>query len=377
MRPASLQVDLDAIRTNVRAIRALLPPHTQVAAVVKANAYGHGAVAVSHACLDAGVNMLCVAIPDEGVELRQAGIGAPILVLGPPDAEEARLYVEHDLASTVSEPSHATMLAEAAKRAGRPARVHVKLDSGMGRHGARPAVAGALARILAGNPHLSVEGLFSHFADACNPDLSWSRGQLERFRSMVEEFGGAGAGPRPLIHMANSAGIVRLPGAHFDAVRPGAILYGMNPGFDPELMPGGIRPALELRCRIGALKPVEAGAPVGYNCSWHAPRNSRIAVLPVGYADGYPRALSNNAEVLVGGRRCPLVGMVSMDAVTVDVTDVPAAAIGDEAVLMGAQGAERITVEELARRAGSIVEEIAGRLSRRLPRTYVNGSEGR
>ncbi|MGC9318280.1 MAG: alanine racemase [Armatimonadota bacterium] len=374
MRAAYLEIDLDAIRDNVRAIRQLIGSGRRIAAVVKANAYGHGAVEVARAALEAGATMLCVALVDEGIELRGAGITAPILVLGPPDVTEARLYLEHDLTATISSPAQASTMADAARQADSAAPVHIKLDTGMGRHGARREVARRLARELPTMPQLRVEGVLSHFADCTNPDLSWSREQLRRFREMLPLFRDFLDGPL-LRHMANSAAIVRMPGAHFDAVRPGSILYGINPGYPPDLVPDRVRQALSLRCRIGLVKRVEAGEPVGYGCTWRAPRESRIAVLPIGYADGYPRALSYAADALVGGRRCPVVGRVSMDAVTVDVTDAGASA-GDEAVLIGRQADERITVEELAERAGSIVEEICSRLSHRLPRTYLGQAGG-
>ncbi|MEA3400697.1 MAG: alanine racemase [Armatimonadota bacterium] len=374
MRPAYLEIDLDAIRGNVRAIQQLVGPRRGIAAVVKANAYGHGAVEVARAAIEAGAALLCVALVDEGIELRDAGITAPILVLGPPDPMEAPLYREHDLVATLSSPAHACMMAEAARDADSVAGVHVKLDTGMGRHGARPDVAERLARKLMEMPEVHVEGVFSHFADSTNPDLSWSREQLRRFREMLPLLDDLGDGPL-LRHMANSAATVRMPQAHLDAVRPGSILYGINPGYPPELVPDGVRPALSLRCRIGVVKLVEVGEPVGYGCTWRAPRDSRIAVLPVGYADGYARALSGNADVLIGGRRCPVVGRVSMDAITVDVTNAEAAT-GDEAVLIGRQGEERITVEELAQRASSIVEEVCSRLSARLPRRYIGRAEG-
>lgn len=369
MRPAHLRIDLDAVRGNIAAIRRTVGPETAVAAVVKANAYGHGAVEVSRVCIEAGASLLCVAIPDEGVQLREAGINVPILVLGPPDVEEAGLYPEHALAASVSDPEHARLLAEAGRRHNVSVPVHVKLDTGMGRHGATPSIATELYRMLVDEPALRVEGIFSHFADACNPDPACCRHQLERFQAMLGDFHLSGAS-RPMLHIAASAGIVRIPEAHLDAVRPGTLLYGINSGFDPDLLPEGLRPVLSLVCRIGTIKQIEAGQPVGYNRSWRAPRDSCIAVLEVGYADGYPRALSNNADALVGGRRCPVVGRVSMDAITLDVTDAGPMEIGDEAVLIGAQGDERITVEEIADRAGTIVEEIMSRLSCRLPRAY-------
>ncbi len=371
MRAAFLEIDLSAIRHNLRAIQAMVPEETQIAAIVKGDGYGHGGPEVARACIEAGATLLCVAIADEGVELREAGIDAPVLVLGPPDPQEADLYLRYDLIATLSDPEHARMMAAAAREFGGVARVHVKLDSGMGRHGARGATAHELARVLADCPEVRVAGVFSHLADACNADLSWSCEQLRRFTAMLALFGVDTAGERPMIHLANSAALVRMPETHHDVVRPGAILYGLNPGFAPELMPEGLLPAMSLRARLATVKTVEAEEPVGYNCSWRAERDSRIAVLPLGYADGYPRTLSNNADVLVRGRRCPIVGLVSMDAITIDVTDVPGVQIGDEAVLIGAQGEERITVEELAARAGTIVEEIVARLTRRLPRVYL------
>ncbi len=372
MRPACVEVDLAAIRGNIRAIRGVTGPGPAIAAIVKAGAYGHGAVEVSRVALEAGAALLCVAIPDEGIELREAGLQAPILVLGPPNAQEIADAVAHDLMPSIGEPQHATMVAEAACREGRQARVHVKLDTGMGRHGARPEVAHALAEMLATLPEIEVAGVFSHFAEAADPE--WTRHQVEQFIAMSAEFGGGRHGG-PIRHLCNSVGLLRLPEARFEMVRPGAILYGFNPGYDPALTPEGLRPVMTLRCAVSAVKAIEAGQPVGYGMTWHAPRDSRIAVLSLGYADGYPRALSGNADVLIGGRRCPLVGRVSMDAITVDVTEAGAVAIGDEAVLIGRQGNEQITIEEIAERAGTIGQEIVCRLSPRLPRVYLGRSD--
>ncbi len=374
MRPAFLEIDLTAIRGNIRAIQRVVGPETAIAAVVKANAYGHGAAEVSRAALEAGATLLCVAIVDEGIELREAGLDAPILVFGPPNADEADDALAHDLISFVGEPCHAEIVAASARRAGRPARVHVKLDTGMGRHGARPGVARVLADELAGSPEIEVAGVFTHFAEASEPDLKWTGHQFRQFQTVSREFG-AGKPGGPIRHVCNSVGLLRMPEARLDMVRPGAILYGFNCGFDPDLMPEGIRPVATLRSAVGAVKVVEAGQPVGYGLTWHAPRDSRIAVLSLGYADGYPRALSGNSDVLIGGRRCPLAGRVSMDALTVDVTDAGPVGIGDEVVLIGAQGDEEITIEEIARRAGTIGQEITSRLSRRLPRVFSGRSD--
>lgn len=369
MRPAVLHIDLDAIRYNVRFIQDLIGPGVRQAAIVKANAYGHGAVPVCRACLQAGADMLCVAIADEAVELREAGITAPVLVLGPPDPDEAELYACYGIISTLSAVEHAQMLADVSQRTGATIQVHIKIDSGMGRHGARADVVEDLAALVAASPGLKVDGIFSHFASACSPDLSDTDRQLAVFNELLPKVLAHVGADGPDLHIANSGAIIRMPDTHFGYVRPGAILYGLNPGFDDSLMPP-LRPAMSLRTKLATLKRIEKGAPVGYNRAWRAPRDTLLAILPLGYADGYTRQLSNNADVLVGGRRCPLVGMVSMDAITVDVTDVPGARVGDEAVLIGTQGDERITVEEVSRRAGTIVEDTVARMSSRLPRIY-------
>jgi alanine racemase len=372
VRPAFIEIDLAAIRANLQQIQRVIGPETGVAAIVKANAYGHGAVEVSRAALEVGAKMLCVAIVREGIELREAGLEAPILVLGPPDAEEIDEALSHDLTPSVGSPAHATLVADAARRAGRRASVQVKLDTGMGRHGARPGAARALADRLEQTPEVEVAGVFTHFAEA--PDPEWTAHQFEQFMDISRELG-AGEPGGPVRHVSNSVALLRLPEARLEMVRPGAVLYGFNPGCDPALIPEDIRPVASLRSRVSHVKTVEEDEPVGYGLTWYAPRDSRIAILPLGYADGYPRALSNNADVLIGGRRCPLVGRVSMDALTVDVTDAGAVEMGDEVVLIGWQGDERITVDEIAERAGTIGQEIVSRLSPRLPRVFLNRSD--
>lgn len=375
MRPAWLEIDLNAVRYNTKLVQEMVGPDTLQASIVKGNGYGHGAVQVSRACVEAGAAMLCVAIADEGVELRDAGITAPVLVLGPPDIEEAEFYVARDIISTVSAIEHARMLADAAERLDGTVKIHIKLDSGMGRHGARADVAEDLAAFVASQPRLKVDGIFSHFSSSCSLDLAPSHEQLANFNEMLPDVLSHVGGDDPKLHVANSAAIVRMTDTRFDYVRPGAIIYGLNPGFDDRLMPD-FQPALALKARLATVKGIEAGAPVGYNCAWHAERDTTIALLPLGYVDGYMRQLSNNSEVLVGGRRCPLVGMVSMDVIIVDITGVPGAKVGDEAVLIGPQGDERITVEEVSRRAGTIVEDTVGRLSNRLPRVYLGEADG-
>ncbi len=231
MRPAFLEIDLDAVRSNVQRIQQMIGPRRQVAAIVKANAYGHGLVPVSRACLEAGCTLLCVAILEEAVRLRDGGVTAPVLVLGPPDRGQAEDYVRREIMPTLSDPAHAEMLIDAARAAGTPARVHLKLNSGIGRPRRAHAGRRGPRRTRGWRTADRGGGRVLALADACNPDLTWSEHQLAQFQAMLTVLLDRLGPPRPLVHMANSAAIIRMPGTHFDAVRPGAILYGLNPGF--------------------------------------------------------------------------------------------------------------------------------------------------
>ena len=361
-RPTLVEVDLEAIRHNVRWLR---PPGAELMAVVKADAYGHGDVPVARAALEAGASWLGVALVEEGLALREAGIAGRILVLSeiPRGAEAEALRA--DLTPTVYSAEGVEALARASAAAGRQVGVHVKLDTGMHRVGLWPPEdAVELCRLVLARG-LALEGLWTHFASA-ESDERTTRGQLERFLRAVRAVREAGLRPR-LLHAANSAATIRFPETHLDLVRPGAAIYGLAAG--PGLAEG-LRPAMTLRSRVSFVKRLGAGEPLSYGHRYRLERDAWIATVPVGYADGYPRSLSNRAEVLIRGRRHRVAGTVTMDQLLVDCGEHRVAP-GDEVVLLGAQGEERITAEELAEHAGTIGYEIATAISARVPREYV------
>lgn len=362
-------VDLSVLAANVRLVRSLVGPRCGVGAVVKANAYGHGAVPVARAAVGAGASALVVANAHEGVELRQAGIRCPIIVIGASFAQDAEAVVAHDLGAVVSPPEFLEALAAAAARYQRPARAHLMLDLGMRRAGLGWDDAVEVARRLAETPWVDLEGVASHFPTADEIGSRYSEEVVARFAGFCAVVRGFGLKPR-YVHLANSAGLLRFRAAHFNLVRAGIMLYGMAPSVE---LAGAApwRPVLEWRTRVVCLREVAAGTPVGYGHTWRAERASRLATLPVGYYDGYLRAYSNNAEVLIQGQRAPVVGRVSMDYTVVDVTDVPGVEVGDVATLLGRDGGEAITAEELARRRGTIPYEVTCAIGPRVRRVYV------
>jgi alanine racemase len=362
-RPTVAEVDLDAIRHNVRLLR---PPGAELLAVVKADAYGHGDATVARAALEAGATRIGVALPEEGLGLRERGITAPILVLSelPRGSEKealgagltAAVYTEDGLAGLV----------EAARSIGRPAGVHLKVDTGMHRAGlwppsAAPAFAGSIL-----DAGLELEGLWTHFA-AAEEDEEGTRTQLRillEVRDTLERMGVRAQ----VLHAANSAATIRFPEAHLDLVRPGAAVYGLDPGggIGPAF---GLRPALTLRSSVSLVKRLPAGERISYGGRYALERDANVATVPVGYGDGYRRGLSSKGEVLIGGRRRRVAGTVTMDQILVDCGD-DAVAPGDDVVLIGAQGPERITAEELATHVGSIGYEIVTAIGARVPREY-------
>jgi alanine racemase len=367
MRPAWLEIRPDALIHNFTVVRSLVGPQVKTIAVVKGNGYGHGLVETARALAAEPVTTLAVAIIEEAVALREAGIEAPILVLGTALEDAAETFVRHNITATVSDVPFAESLSAAALEAGRVATAHVKIDSGMGRQGCGWREADFLFQALEAMPNITVNGVFTHFA--CATDPAFTHTQLQCFLGTVKRAELVLGKPIPLKHAAASLPIVTMPETYLDAVRPGIILYGG--GFPAETIERlGLEPALSLKAKIVGLKVVPADDAVGYDCTWRAQRDSRIALLSVGYADGYPRALSNNADALLHGRRVPIVGRVSMDCITVDVTDLPGVHIGDEAVLIGRQGEEAVSVDEIARRADTVPQEILSRLGSRLPRVY-------
>jgi alanine racemase len=356
-------VDLDAVRHNVRALK---PPGAELMAVVKANGYGHGDVPVARAALEAGATWLGVALVEEGLRLRDAKIDAPVLVLTevPRGAEKEALAA--GLTPTLYTDDGLAGLAEAAAALGRSVPVHVKLDTGMHRVGLAPGMARAFClRVLESG--LELEGVWTHFAVAEEPDDPSSRRQLDLFRESLDHLADGGIRPR-YRHAANSAATLAFPDSHLDLVRVGIAAYGIFPG--PALEGrADLRPAMSLRSRVTMVKRVPAGEGVSYGLRYRLERESTVATVAVGYADGYHRAASGRAEVLIGGRRHPVAGTVTMDQITVDCGDDPVGP-GDEVVLFGGQGEEEIRVEELAGWAATIGYEVVCAVSERVPREY-------
>lgn len=363
------EVDLAAMAANVRSFRQWVGPTVQIIAVVKANAYGHGAIPVSRAVLEAGANRLAVHRLLEGTELRQAGISAPILVMGyiPPDGADE--VVRWGLTPTVTTLEFAQALSGRATAAGVTVPVHIKVDTGMGRFGLLPDEVVPFACMLSALPGISLEGVFTHFCTADSADPSYMRLQFRRFVDVLEGLNGAGISV-PLRHACNSAATMRLPEAHLDAVRPGIALYGLRPSMEwPPVFP--LRPAMTLKSRVVRVRTVPAGWGIGYGRTFIPDRPMRVALLPVGYGDGYHRLLSNRGAVLLHGQRAPIRGRVSMDQIVVDVSAIPQAQEGDVAVIFGQQGDAELRAEEVAAWAETINYEVTTSLLPRVVRVYV------
>jgi alanine racemase len=334
--------------------------------VLKANAYGHGLEAVAR-CLAPQADSFGVALVEEGIALRRLGIRNPILVLGGTWTRQIPLFLEHDLAITVPSLARLRDVEDAAAAAATAARVHLKVDTGMERIGVHHYSAAGLLEAAARSPHVVVEGIYSHFANADADDLSHARLQLERFLEVLRFYERRSL-PAPLRHIANSAAILRLPESWLDVVRPGILLYGVYP------YPGAprtveVQPALSWRSRVVYFKVVEPGSPVSYGSTWQSDHRVRLVTVPVGYGDGYFRSMSNKAEVILRGRRSPQVGRICMDQLMVNI-EWGSGYNGDEVVLIGEQGEARVTVEELAGWAGTIPYEILTAINARVPRVY-------
>ncbi len=363
-RPTRAEVDLEALAHNAALVRRIVAP-SRLLAVVKADAYGHGSVPVALRLEAEGVDALGVALAEEGFELREAGVRTPVLVLGGVYGSAHREVLEAKLTPVVFEPGQVEAFARAA--AGRPFGYHLKLDTGMGRLGLLPGQLEGFLEAVARWPQAHMQGVMTHFARADEADPAPTRAQLACFHELLVRIRAAGHRPRT-VHAANSAAALSLPESRLGMVRIGIALYGYVPGQTPS--PGPLRPVMRWVSRIAALRDLPAESPIGYGGRYRTHRPARIATVPVGYADGLPRSLEGRGEVLVGGRRCPLVGAVSMDMITVDVTGVPSATIGDEVVLLGTQGAARIDARELGEAAGTICYEVLTAVGRRVPRAY-------
>ncbi|HEX3540437.1 MAG TPA: alanine racemase [Acidimicrobiales bacterium] len=372
LRPAWAEIDLGAIRHNAALLAGLVAP-AQLCAVVKAWGYGHGPVEVAEAALAGGATWLAVALVEEGRHLRAAGVAAPILLLSEPPAEAMAEVVASGLTATLYTAGGADALSQAARARGRqPAPVHVKVDTGMHRVGAAPAGAVDLGRRVAADEWLALEGLYTHFAVADEPAAPETAEQLARFLGTADRLAEHGIAPR-LLHAANSAGALLHPASRLDLVRCGIALYGLAPS--AALRDQGacarLRPAMTLAAHVSYVKVVDAGERLSYGLRYRLSRRSVIATVPLGYADGVTRSLSSTGgQVLIGGRRYPIAGTVTMDQILVDCGPDADVAAGDTAVLVGRQGDEEITAWEWAQRVGSIAYEVVCGVSSRVPRMY-------
>jgi alanine racemase len=360
-------VDLQVIQQNFRQIRRFVSPQVKVLTVVKANAYGHGLLPVARALMEAGADHLAVASVVEGVALRQAGVSGKLLVLGQPLPEEAPLVVRHGLIQAIGDLASAKALSREASLQEKPVAIHLKVDTGMGRYGVWHEEAVSLFRRLVELPGLVHEGIFTHLSSA-GQNVPATEQQLEGFSQLIQRLEKARL-PVSIRHAANSVGMLKFPASHWDLVRTGLLVYGCSPVKDAQ--PIEIRPALSLKSRLRFLKVLQPGQTVSYGGTWRAERRSLIATVPVGYAHGYTRALSNKAQLLVRGRRVGVIGRITMEDLMCDVTDLPGVQVGDEVVLIGRQGGEQVTAEELARAARTIPYEILVGLSPSIPRRYL------
>ncbi len=369
-RPTWLEVDLSVLDANARNLQRALPPGCRMMAVVKANAYGHGALESARTLLRAGATYLGVAVLTEALQLRRAGIDADILVLGWIPPEDYGISLTHNITHTIYSSEEAKALGEKALEMKTLARAHLKVDTGMGRLGVPPSPVGLEEAIaIKGTPGIDLEGVYSHMATADEADKAYSRRQGELFASFISHLEEDGITFK-LRHLANSATLLDLPEYAYDMVRPGIILYGLYPSNQVNRRISLV-PVATWKARVSHVKAMRAGSRIGYGSTFVTERESVIATIPVGYADGYSRALSSRASVLINGQRCPVVGRVCMDQFTVDITDAGGVSVGDQVVLLGRQGKEEITAEELASHRDTINYEVVAQISARVPRVYT------
>jgi alanine racemase len=366
-RPTWAEIDIDALKKNFRAVKAYVQPIVKIMVTVKANAYGHGIVPVSKALSQEGVDCFGVASLDEAVTLRKNGLKEPIVILGNILPEEIPLLVKHKFAQVVSSLEMARAISRRARRKRTRVCVHVKIDTGMGRIGFWHAEALRALTKIAALRGITIEGICTHFPSADEEDTSFTSFQIETFNALMKDLRERKI-EIPYQHAANSIGLLRFTQSHCNMVRPGLVIYGLYP---KENIPITLEPVMSLKTKIVFVKDVPAGRTISYGRTYVTQKPTRIATIPIGYGDGYLRALSNKAHVLVKGKRAPVVGRICMDQAMIDIGGIKNVKIGDEVVLFGTQGKERISVEEIARLAGTIPYEIVCLVSPRVPRVYL------
>ncbi len=366
------EINLDNIAHNIREIRRFTNKSAEIMGVVKADAYGHGVMEVAKTLLDNGATRLAVSMLDEAIQLRRNGISAPILILGYTDPIRASEIIENDVTQSVYSHELAQALSDEAVKQGKKVKIHIKIDTGMSRIGFLPGYS-AVKNVIEINhlPNIIIEGLFTHFATADEKDREYTLTQFERFMSICSELQRIGI-HIPVKHCTNSGGIIEYPEMHLDMVRPGIILYGMYPSEDVDKTKIDLKPAMTLKANVILVKDVEKNTSISYGRIFTTHRPSRIATIPIGYADGYSRMLSNKGKVLIHGQYAPVVGRICMDQCMVDVTDLNCdVEVGDEVVLIGAQGDNIITAEDVAQSIGMINYELVCNVGKRIPRAFI------
>jgi alanine racemase len=370
LRPAWTEIDLGKLRRNLQLIRRDLPKAVRLLAVVKDEAYGHGALDVARIALEEGAWGFGLSTLEEAMSLRDAGITAPLLLLGERQEAELPWCVEHNLTVCVNEPHTVRKLASLAAKAGKRMPVHLKVQTGMSRYGVRWDEALPLIEQILAEKSLQLEGVMTHFAQSDEIDKTFANLQFSRFTEVLRALEQRKI-PVKLRHTCNSGGFLDLPHAHLDMVRPGILIYGIFPSSVCRRIPG-IEPVMSVKARIAAIQKLKPGEVVGYGMRYTAPSARRIAVLPIGYGDGFPR-VRNQGGALIHGKRAPLIGGIAMDAIMVDITDIPEAQMWDETVIMGRQGNEEITVHDMAKLKNSVSYDVLTNWRLRLRRKAVNG----
>ncbi len=372
LRPAWTEIDLGRLRRNLQLIRRDLPAKVKLMAVVKDEAYGHGALDVARIALGEGASCLGLSTLEEAMALRDAGIQAQLLLLGERQEAELPWCVAHDLTVCVNEPNTVRKLARVAAAAGKRVRVHVKIHTGMSRYGVRWTEALSLIEQICAEKSLLLEGAMTHFSQSDETDKTFANLQISRFDEVMAGLAEKGVRVK-CQHLCNSGGFLDLPHAHRDMVRTGILMFGIFPSSVCRRIPG-IEPVMSVKARIAGIQQLEPGEVVGYGMRYTAASPRRVAVLPIGYGDGFPR-VRNQGGVLIHGKRAPLIGGIAMDALMVDITEIPEAQMWDEAVIMGRQGNEEITVHDMAKLKGSVSYDVLTNWRLRLRRKCVNGSD--
>jgi alanine racemase len=372
-RATRAEIDLQAFRHNFQNLRKLIASKTRIMAVVKADAYGHGGLPCARVAVECGADYLGAGVIEEGIEFRKSGLDTPILILGSIFPDEAEDLVRHDLSTIVCTQSLAQALAKEAEKQNKTALVHIKVDTGMNRLGVLPENLSALLNQIRNLPNLKIEGISTHFASADDKALSITQAQLKKFQAALDCLK---KDDRPLIHCSNTSALLKFPESHYDMVRPGLILYGALPSQSLQtvlsqkenLSP--FQPVMQWKSQVILVKSIDKGQSVSYSGSFTTQRNSLIATLPIGYADGLHRSLSNKIDVLIRGKRAPQIGNICMDITLIDVTDIKDVQAGDEVVLFGKQEGQTITVDEMATKGGTIPYEVLCNVGKRVPRIY-------